>query len=310
MTHVELFQPTHLPQVQALVNAHLSTLVPGWGLPEAFIASRLQRNPGEYIVDPWITARVTLCALDREQVVAIGHLLRYGSGIEVDTSYHNVGEIAWFLARPDESIAAAALLAAIHDQFSAWGVPTATAWQGGLPASPFAGLPDVWPHIAVALMAAGYHPDPNIASQEAAYAGRLDLIAAPTSPPLADLRLQRTTGRFGTRFTALIDELKIGYCECISDLSEAGALPALRGWGELAELEVGEPWRSRGIGAWLVQHAAAWLQLGGCDRIVLTVAAENEAAGAGRFYQRCGWRPLARLQRGWVLHTTKGLHNA
>jgi GNAT superfamily N-acetyltransferase len=108
----------------------------------------------------------------------------------------------------------------------------------------------------------------------------------------------------------LIDELQVGYCECISDLTEAGALPALRGWAELAELEVGEPWRSRGIGAWLVQNAVAWLQLGGCDRIVLSVAAENEAAGAGRFYQRCGWWPLARLQRGWVLHTAKGLHNA
>ena len=305
MTHIELFQPTHLPQLQTLVNAHLSTLVPGWGLSEAFIASRLQRNPGEYIVDPWVTDRLTLCALDRERVVAAGHLLRYGIGIEVNTRYHNAGEIAWFLAWPGESTAALALLAAIHDQFTAWGVLRAWAWEGGLPAGPCAGLPDVWPHIAAALRAAGYHPDPNSAPQETIYGGRIDLIPAPISPPLADLRLQRTAGRFGTRFTALLDELQAGYCECISDLTEAGALPALRGWAELAELEVGEPWRNRGIGTWLVQQAAAWLQLGGCDRIVLAVAAENEAAGAGRFYQRCGWRPLARLQRGWARDTEK-----
>jgi GNAT superfamily N-acetyltransferase len=85
-----------------------------------------------------------------------------------------------------------------------------------------------------------------------------------------------------------------------SDLTVGGALPALRGWGELAELEVREPWRNRGIGTWLVQHAVVWLRLGGCSRIVLSVAAEDEAAGAARFYQRFGWEALVRFQRGWV----------
>jgi hypothetical protein len=70
MAQIELFQPAHLPQMQTLVNAHLSTLAPGWALPEQFLASRLQRDPGEFVVDPWVTARVTLCAIERQRVVA------------------------------------------------------------------------------------------------------------------------------------------------------------------------------------------------------------------------------------------------
>ena len=93
----------------------------------------------------------------------------------------------------------------------------------------------------------------------------------------------------------------MGECDCVSDLTDGGVLPALHGWGELAELEVREPWRNHGIGAWLVRHALAWLRLGGCTRIVLTVAAEDEAAGAGRFYRRFGWDALVRFQRGWAL---------
>jgi GNAT superfamily N-acetyltransferase len=91
----------------------------------------------------------------------------------------------------------------------------------------------------------------------------------------------------------------VGHCECSADLTGGGALPALTGWGELGELHVVEGWRNRGVGAWLVQHAAAWLRLAGCERVVLAVTAEDEAAGAGRFYQRQGWKALARVRMGW-----------
>jgi GNAT superfamily N-acetyltransferase len=301
MAHIERMEPAHLPQVQRLVNAHLSTLAPGWALPEHVIVSRLQRDPGEFIVDPWVIARATLCALERQRVVAAAHLLRYGSGVEVNGPYRNVGEIAWFLAWPDAGPAAAALLDAAREHFGRWGVSAIWAWQGALPVGLFAGVPDVWPHIATALAAAGYRPDPAAAREEAIYGGRLDQIPPPTDPPIAGMTIRRSTGLFGTRFAAAIDGQDAGYCDCVSDLTEGGAVPALHGWAELAELAVREPWRNRGIGIWLVQHAAAWLRLGGCDRIILAVAAEDEAAGAGRFYERQGWQALVRLQRGWVL---------
>lgn len=107
----------------------------------------------------------------------------------------------------------------------------------------------------------------------------------------------RSTGAFGARFTALLEGQTVGTCECVPDLTEGGALPALSGWGELTELEVAERWRNKGVGAWLIQHAIAWLRLGRCDRVVLAVAPESEAAGVDRFYQRCGWSPLSAKPR-------------
>ena len=67
---IEPLQDPHLFQVKLLMNRHLSTIVPGWALPEAFIASNLQRNPRENIIDPWVRERMTLCALQRQYVVA------------------------------------------------------------------------------------------------------------------------------------------------------------------------------------------------------------------------------------------------
>src|SRR5262245_39264366 len=97
---------------------------------------------------------------------------------------------------------------------------------------------------------AGYRRDPSIARDEALFAGPVGQVE-PLQPPLAGLSIQRATGRFGTRFTAQLDGQSVGDCDCISDLTDGGALPALRGWGELAELEVREGWRNRGIGTWL-----------------------------------------------------------
>jgi GNAT superfamily N-acetyltransferase len=96
-----------------------------------------------------------------------------------------------------------------------------------------------------------------------------------------------------------MENQRIGYCECLPDLTEGGAAPSLRGWAELAELEIAPDWQRRGIGAWLVRHAVEWLRFGGCDRIVLAVAPDSEAAGADRFYRRFGWNRLVRQEKGW-----------
>ncbi len=301
MIQIVKFQTMHLPQLQALVNVHLSALVPGWALPAEFIAGRLERNPGEYVVDPWVVERSTLCAIERERVVAAAHLLRYGSGPAVGRMYHHAGEVAWLLGWPNATAAIAAVLEAAHTQFASWGVATIWVLEGGLWVGPFGGLPDAWPHIAAALGAAGYRAHPEAAREERVYGGKLDRIPPPAGPPIAGLELRRTAGNFGTKFAALHQGAEIGYCECVSDMTEGGVLPALRGWAELAEIQIDDSWRSRGIGTWLAKHAAAWLQLGGCSQIVLSVAAEDELAGAGRFYERLGWHPMVQLQHGWAL---------
>ncbi len=187
------FDPSHLPQVQDLVNAHLGLLVPGWALTEDFIASHLERNPGQAITDPWVTERTTMCALAGERIVAAAHLLYYG-GPAVGPAYAQTGEIAWFLAWADASEAADALLAAARTQMQTWGVVQEYAWGAWLPVGPFVGVPDVWPHIAAALTAARFHP--SVGNEEAVYGGSLDAVSPPPDPPVEGLTLQRrlTTG--------------------------------------------------------------------------------------------------------------------
>jgi GNAT superfamily N-acetyltransferase len=304
MITIESLQLQHLPQVQALVNVHLSALMPGWSVTEAFIAGQIRRNPGQYITDPWVIERATLCAVERQRVVAAAHLLRYGTDPEVSGFCRNQGAIDWFFAWPDAGEAAQAVLAAAQSQFAAWGVSNAWA-DGGALVGPFAGVPDVWPHIGAALRAAGYQPDQD--RDELTYGGRLDQVVAPGEPPVAGLTLRRTAGSFGTRFTALLEQQPVGYCECIADLTEGGALPALAGWAELAEVEIEPEWQRRGIGTWLVRHAVGWLRFGRCDRIVLAVGADSEDAGAGRFYQRFGWERVAHQQRAWQLTSGVGV---
>jgi GNAT superfamily N-acetyltransferase len=300
MVFIEPLRDTHLFQVQVLINMHLSTLVPGWVLPEAFIASRLHRNPWQYTLDPWVRERATLCALQKQRVVAAAHLLRYGNGPEVSHWYQDVGDLAWFLAWPNAGEVADALLAAVGRQFAAWEVKREYAWDAGLPIGPFVGVPEVWPHIASVLERVGYHPRTGQEGEEIIYGGPLDAALRAAPPPVVGMTLLRTMGTISdTRFVALVDGQQVGRCECATDLTWGGALPALRGWGELSELQVSETWRNRGIGTWLVQQAVAWHRLGGGERMILAVTAEDEARGAGRFYQRLGWQVLVRQRKGW-----------
>jgi GNAT superfamily N-acetyltransferase len=297
MMQIEPFHDRHLIQLQALINAHLSAVVPGWALPSAFIADRLRRDPHQYGIDPWVTERTTLCALERQRVGAAAHLLRYGADPQVGEYYRGAADIAWFVFWPEHVAAALALLSAVHSHLASWHATRAYAWDSGLPVPLLVGVPDVWPHIADALASMGYQPFPD--RTEALYGGRLDGVPAPSAPPIAGLALRRTVESLGACFSAIVEGQKVGHCDCDPDLTLGGELPALRGWAELFEIEVEAHWRNRGIGTWLVQYAAAWLRLSGCDRIVLAVASEDEAAGAGRFYRRFGWETLVREQPGW-----------
>lgn len=293
---IERFRPEHLPQVQVLFNAHLNAVVPGWALPEGFIASRLQRNPDEYVVDPWVVERATLCAVDSDRVVAVTHLLRYGDGPQVSDSYQAVGEIAWLLAWPSHTDAATQLLTAARTQLADWQVRAEWA-AGALMVPNISGVPDSWPHIAAVLRQAGFQPDPD--REEVIYGGWLNTVPPPAEPPVEGLRWRRAVGNTTTRLSAVLNDRSVGLMEWDLDLTLGGALPALRGWADGWNAYVEDGWRNQGVGSWLVQHAAIWMRLGGCDRLVFPVEAADEAAGAGRFYRRFGWDVLARLERAW-----------
>lgn len=290
---------THLPSLLELVNLHLNAVVPGWALTEAFLAEHLERNAGEYVTDPWVLNRTTLCALEGHRVLAAAHLLRYGDHPGVREDLRDVGEISWLVFLPDREDAAAGVLSRARERLVAWRVGRQQAYGVGLPKMPLLGVPDAWPHVASALGAAGYRP-PRRDHRGALYGGRLDGAPAPQAPPLPGITTRRTVGRFGSRFSALLGGEELGGCECVADLDRGGALPALRGWAELSEVYVAEGWRNRGIGSWLVGTAADWLTLCRRDRVVLAVDERDERAGAGRFYRRLGWDVLAREVGPWT----------
>ena len=49
-------------QLTRLVNAHAEAVVPGMSVSVNTVLSSLERQPGEFIVDPWVSERVTLVA--------------------------------------------------------------------------------------------------------------------------------------------------------------------------------------------------------------------------------------------------------
>ena len=291
MVQIAPLDRSHLPQVLALVNSHLSTAIPGWSLTPDYFWERLKSEPQEYITDPWVVERKSIVGIVRDRVCAAAHLRRYGD----DTRWKGVGDIDWILFWPGEREAGAAVLTECRRQMNAWQVVDEQI-SGPLPVPVCVGIPDVWPHISGLVEQFGYSANEDI--DESVYGGTLNGISALGESPVSDVTIHRDAGKFGTRFVARLDGHDIAHCECIADLTEGGQLPALAGWAELSELETSEAMRNQGVGSWVVQHAVEWLRLARCDRIVLSVARDDEKAGAGRFYKRFGWMPLVR-QKHW-----------
>lgn len=98
---VRPFQRSDREQLTALVNAHVQAVVPGLSVSVNAVLSQLEREPGEFIVGPWVVERVTLVAEQRGRVAAAAHLLRYGDGAEVGKHYRGAGEIRWLVCWPE-----------------------------------------------------------------------------------------------------------------------------------------------------------------------------------------------------------------
>ena len=94
---VRAFQRGDREQVTALVNAHIQAVVPGVSVSVNAVMSQLEREPGEYVVDPWVAERATLVAVERDRIVAAAHLLRYAEDDRVGESYRGAGEIRWLV---------------------------------------------------------------------------------------------------------------------------------------------------------------------------------------------------------------------
>ncbi len=92
---VRPFRRSDREQLAELVNAHAAAVVPGLGVSVAAVLSQLERQPEEFIVDPWVCDRVTLVAEQEQRVMAAVHLLRYAADDRVGPDYRDAGEIHW-----------------------------------------------------------------------------------------------------------------------------------------------------------------------------------------------------------------------
>jgi ribosomal protein S18 acetylase RimI-like enzyme len=296
---VRPFRRADREQLTALVNAHVQAVVPGVSVSVNTVMSQLERDPGEFIVDPWVAERSTLVAEQRGRVVAAAHLLRYGAGEEVGEAIRGGGDINWLLYWPeasywpDSTAAADVLMTACLAQFRRWQV---TRWHadGSLPAPGVYGMPEQWPHLRALYERAGFVHDGHV---EIVLLARVDELPGPAAPPLEGLALRRSVGESGTRLSAHLGEEVVGFIEVETNLAEGGRLAHLGGWADVGNLHVVEPYRRRGVASWLFGQAADWLRLARVDRLLDYAWPEEEAELA--LLARLGFRELTRTARGW-----------
>jgi GNAT superfamily N-acetyltransferase len=296
---VRPFRRADREQLAALVNAHVQAVVPGVLVPVNTVLSQLERDPAEFIVDPWVTERATLVAEQRNRVVAAAHLLRYGGGGEVGKSYRDTADINWLLFWrdatfwPDATEAANSLMDACLDRLRAWGVDHWHA-DGSLPAPGVYGVPEQWPHVRRLYERAGFVHDGHT---EIVLLARVDELPRPSPPPAPGMELGRAVGINGTRLYGFVGDKVIGYIEVDTNLAQGGRLAHLGGWADVGNLHVDEAYRRRGVATWLMGQAADWLRLAQVDRLLDYAWPEEEATLA--LLDRVGFRELTRTARGW-----------
>jgi GNAT superfamily N-acetyltransferase len=298
-------------QLTKLVNAHAEAVVPGMSVSVNTVLSSLERQPGEFIVDPWVSERVTLVAEQRNRVAAAAHLLRYYPDDRAGESARDTGEIRWLLYWPlapagnpfwpDVTGSAEALIAACADVFGRWGVTRQHA-DGELPVPGVYGVPEQWPHIAALYRRAGFT---HTGHTEVVYLARVKDLPSADTPPLDGLAVRRSVGINGCRFSAVLGEEVIGYIET-EVLDKGERMSRHGGWADVGNLHVASPYRRRGMGSWLLGHAADWLRLAGANRLLNYAWLEGTDPGGlnyddyRAFLPAVGFRELARTARGWT----------
>src|SRR3984957_4264084 len=94
---VRPFRRSDRDQLTQLVNAHAAAVVPGMGASVSAVLSSLERRPGEFIEDPWVSERVTLVAEQQDRIAAAANVLRNFPAARAGLEARDVGTIEWFL---------------------------------------------------------------------------------------------------------------------------------------------------------------------------------------------------------------------
>jgi len=98
---VRPFRRSDRDQLTHLVNSHAEAVVPAMGVSVSTVLSSLERQPGEFIEDPWVQERMTLVAEQADRIAAAAHLLRYFADERAGNAARDVGEIHWLLFWPE-----------------------------------------------------------------------------------------------------------------------------------------------------------------------------------------------------------------
>jgi GNAT superfamily N-acetyltransferase len=296
---VRQFRRDDREQLTSLVNAHIGAVVPGMSVSVNRLLSQLEREPGEFIVDPWVVERMTLVAVQRQRIAAAAHLLRYGSDTAIAESYRDAGEIRWFVcwpnARdwPDAEAAGDVLLQSSVAQLDRWGTSRRLA-DGSLPAPGVYGIPAQWPHVEAAIRRAGFDHDGRL---EIVFLRPLESLSAERRDPLPGFSIRRSLGINGTRLAASLGDEDVGYIE-VELLGDGERLSRAAGWADIGNLFVHEQYRRRGIGRGLIEEAASWLRLAHVDRLLAYATPEERAVLS--VYASSGFAELTTTKRGWV----------
>ena len=197
------FRRSDRDQVTALVNAHAQAVVPGVSVSVNAVLSHLEREPGEFLVDPWVRERVTLVAEQRGRISAVAHLVRYGTEPDVGPAMRDTARdpVAAPLAGPAD-LAGRIRSGSRRGRGRGRGSPPleGTAYGGrprlcrrpGSTASPSSGRTSARCWSGSASSGA---PAPSSCTWPTS-------TACPAANPVPGLEIVRTLGVAGTRFTA------------------------------------------------------------------------------------------------------------
>ncbi|MFF5477877.1 N-acetyltransferase [Streptomyces sp. NPDC012935] len=295
---VRPFRRVDRDQLTELINTHVAAVVPGVSVSVNTVLAALERQPYEFVTDPWVGERVTLVAEQRQHVVAAAHLLRYRADDEVGPAYRDIGEIDWFVCRPPASFrpdadeAADLLMNACLAQLARWKVRARYA-SGELPAPAVYGLPRTWPHVRARYERAGFR---HTGDTEVILIARVADL--PTHEPRPGETVDRTLGECGTRFTAYAEGRALGFIEVDTSLSRPERHARGTGLADIGNLHIDPTvYGEGGLAHRLLGQAADWLRLCGVDRL-LAYERATDATMIDRLTS-AGFRELTRTDRGW-----------
>ncbi|KOX04431.1 hypothetical protein ADK65_04665 [Streptomyces sp. NRRL B-1140] len=294
---VRPFRRTDRDQLTDLVNLHVAAVVPGVSVSVNTVLGDLERQPGEFITDPWVAERTTLVAEQREHVVAAAHLLRYRADAEVGAHYRDAAEINWFVYRPaaslwpDADLAADLLMRACLARFVRWN-PRVRYADGSLPAPLLYGLPRNWPHIRALYERAGFR---HTGDTEVILIARVADL--PAAEPRPGVTAERTPGECGTRLTARAEGKSLGFIEIDTAPARPERHARAAGVADIGNLHIEPAQDGTGLEHWLLARAADWLRLCGVDRLVACEPAADRARLA--LLTGAGFSELTRTDRGW-----------